>query len=84
MQMLTMVSVASFQGLPRLQFLIACSMQKQSQKSYHVIRSTGITFHQALYVWPCYEEEFCTSYKDETSADREQHQVYKTYLSWKA
>jgi len=26
---------------------------------------------------------FCTGYEDETSADGEHHQAYKTYLSWK-
>ena len=79
-----MVSVASFQGLPRLQFLIACSMQKQSQKSYHVIRSTGITFVK-LYMYGRATEKtdlaFCTSYEDETSADGQQHLAYKTYPS---
>ena len=50
---LHIVFIASFLGLPRLQFLIACSMQKLSQKaceSYHVIRGIGVTFRHALCV----------------------------------
>ena len=47
-----------------------------------MIRSTGITFRYGLYVCATKKTDlaFCTSYKDETSADGE-HQVYKTYSS---
>ena len=73
--MLTMVNVASFQGLPRLQFLIACSMQKQSQKSYHVIRGMGITLYMYGRATEKTDLAFCTSYEDETSANGEQRQA---------
>ena len=46
----TALELASFPGLPRLRFLIACSMQKLSQKarapgeSYHVIMPRASRF----------------------------------------
>ena len=53
-------------------------------ESYHMIRSTGVTCRHA-YMYSHAREKtdlvFCTSYEDETSADGEQNQVYKTYPS---
>ena len=51
--------------------------------SYHVISGTGVPCCHT-YMQSHSEEKtdlvFCTSYKDKTSADGEQHQAYKTEL----
>ena len=47
-----LLHVASFPGLPHLQFLIACSMQKgggRPGESSHVIRGTDVIFRHASY-----------------------------------
>ena len=53
-------------------------------ESYHVIRGTGVTFvtlHVYSHATVKTDLMFCTSYEDETSADREQHQACKPYPS---
>ena len=73
------VRVALFPGFPRLQK--AEGGGRRPGESYNVIRGTGVTCHHAYEYSHAREKTnlgFCTSYEDETSADGEQHQAYKT------
>ena len=80
---MTVERVASFPGLPQLQKTEGGG--RRPGESYHVIRGTGVTCRHA-YIYSHAREKtdlgFCASYEDETSADGEQCQAYKTYPSY--
>ena len=70
------LDIASFPGLPHLQFLIACSMQKRRGKAWGIFsRDTRHDCHMSSRlrstVRVIYEIDlaFCVSYEDGTSAN---------------
>ena len=78
--------VASFQGLLRLQFLIACSMQKRREKAWGIFVTCSAEQLSNIIIPPLnsqvvYETDlaFCASYEDGTNTSRELHQAYETY-----
>ena len=68
-----MLEVASFPGLPHLQFLIACSMQKRRGKAWGIFtRDTRHDRHMSSRLRSVmYETDlaFCATYEDGTSAN---------------
>ena len=84
------IELASFPGLPHLQFLIACSMQKWRGKAWGIFsRDTRhdryMSSRLRSIVRVMYETDlaFCTTYEDGTSANCELHRLYEAYPGYK-